>query len=122
MTLVGIAVILIGIYALSFFQRKETDLAQSVWLGFRGMAFLVIAASLWITGFSMQAVALREVGPYNTEFSPTPLNIHIPHRAVLFGSGEAVKARGERLPKRLLQSQQPTRASGRHSAAMSYRS
>ena len=60
-TLGGIAVILIGIYALSFFQRKETDLAQSVWLGFKGMAFLVIAASFWVTGFSMQAVALREV-------------------------------------------------------------
>ena len=61
LTLGGIVVILIGIYALSFFQRNETDLAQSVWLGFKGMAFLVIAASFWVTGFSMQAVALREV-------------------------------------------------------------
>ena len=61
LTLGGIVVILVGIYALSFFQRNETDLAQSVWLGFKGMAFLVFAASFWVTGFSMQAVALREV-------------------------------------------------------------
>lgn len=61
LTLVGIVVILVGIYALSFFQRNETDLAQSVWLGFKGMSFLVFAASFWVTGFSMQAVALREV-------------------------------------------------------------
>lgn len=61
LTLGGIGVILVGIYALSFFQRNETDLAQSVWLGFRGMAFLVFTASFWVAGFSMQAVALREV-------------------------------------------------------------
>lgn len=61
LTLGGIVVILVGIYALSFFQRNETDLAQSVWLGFKGMAFLVFAASFWVTGFSMQAVALREL-------------------------------------------------------------
>ena len=72
LTLGGIALILIGVYALSFFQRNETDIAQSVWLGFKGMAFLVFAASFWVTGFSMQTVALREVDAVILNFARLP--------------------------------------------------
>ena len=93
-TLGGIAVILIGIYSLSFFQRKETDLAQSVWLGFRGMGFLVIAASLWTTGFSMQAVALREVDPIILNTARLPSIFVFLTVLSFLGVGKLLKPRG----------------------------
>ena len=63
LTLGGISVILIGVYMLSFSQRKETDIKQAVWLGFKGMIFLVFVTSFWVGGFSLQAVALRDLDP-----------------------------------------------------------
>ena len=63
LTLGGISAILIGVYMLSFSQRKETDIKQAVWLGFKGMIFLVFVTSFWVGGFSLQAVALRDLDP-----------------------------------------------------------
>ncbi len=94
LTLGGIAIILVGIYALSFFQRNETDLAQSVWLGFRGMAFLVFAASFWVAGFSMQAVALREVDSVILNSARLPAIFIFLTVLSLLGVGKLLRPRG----------------------------
>lgn len=94
LTLGGIAVILVGIYALSFFQRNETDLAQSVWLGFKGMLFLVIAASFWVSGFTMQAVALREVDGLFINFARLPAIFIFLTVLSFAGVGKLLRPRG----------------------------
>lgn len=98
LTLGGIAVILVGIYALSFFQRNETDLAQSVWLGFKGMAFLVFAASFWVTGFSMQTVALREVDAVTVNFARLPAIFLFLTLLSYLGVGKYLRPRDEPPP------------------------
>ena len=95
LTLGGIAAILVGIYALSFFQRNETDLAQSVWLGFKGMAFLVFAASFWVTGFSMQTVALREVDAVTLNSARLPAIFFFLTLLSFLGVGKFLRPRGE---------------------------
>ncbi len=61
LTLVGIAVVLTGIYTLSFSQRKETELTQATWLGVKGMIFLVFVTSFWVGGFTIQTIAIEKV-------------------------------------------------------------
>ena len=98
LTLGGIAAILVGIYALSFFQRNETDLAQSVWLGFKGMAFLVFAASFWVTGFTMQTVALREVDAVTINFARLPSIFLFLTLLSYIGVGKYLRPRDENPP------------------------
>ena len=98
LTLGGIAVILVGIYALSFFQRNETDLAQSVWLGLKGMAFLVFAASFWVTGFTMQTVALREVDAVTVNFARLPAIFLFLTLLSYLGVGKYLRPRDEPPP------------------------
>ena len=61
LTLIGIAVILIGIYLLSFSQRKDTEVTQAMWLGIKGMFFLIIVTSFWVGGFTIQTIAIEKV-------------------------------------------------------------
>ncbi|MFQ5933330.1 MAG: EamA family transporter, partial [Dehalococcoidia bacterium] len=60
-TLIGIATIMVGLYMLSFFQRRESGTVQAQWLGVKGMLFLVFVTSLWVLGMSLQTVALRDL-------------------------------------------------------------
>lgn len=61
LTLIGIAVILVGTYTLSFSQRRDTESTQAMWLGVKGMLFLVVVTSFWVGGFTIQTIALKEV-------------------------------------------------------------
>ncbi len=60
-TLLGIGAIMTGVYMLSFSQRRQADTGQAQWLGFRGLVFLVFVVSFWVTGTSIQKIALEEV-------------------------------------------------------------
>ena len=62
MKLIGIAAIVIGIYSLTFSQRRQVEASQARWLGPKGMLFMVFIVSTWVVGTALQKLAVDEVG------------------------------------------------------------
>ena len=61
LNLVGVSLILTGVYLLSISQRRHTEAKEARWLGVKGIVFLVFVASLWVAGSSLQRIAVKEV-------------------------------------------------------------
>ena len=59
----GVVVIAMGVYLLSFGQRRYTDKNQASWLGFKGVLLLALVASFWVSGLTIQGFALRHMDP-----------------------------------------------------------
>jgi drug/metabolite transporter (DMT)-like permease len=59
-TLVGALVVVSGVYLLSGYQRRRAGTAGRMWIGSRGMAFLLVVVLLHVTGLSLMRVGLRE--------------------------------------------------------------
>ena len=60
-TFIGIAAIVTGLYTLSIAQRSQSASTEARWLGFKGLAFIVLVATFWVAGFSLQKKALEEL-------------------------------------------------------------
>ena len=60
--LVGIAGIVVGIYALSFSQRRQVAASQASWLGLKGMLFMLFVVGLFVGGTALQTIAVNEIG------------------------------------------------------------
>ncbi len=61
--IVGVVVVVTGVYLLSFGQRKHTDKNQASWLGFKGVFLLSVVSAFWVSGLTVQGYALREMDP-----------------------------------------------------------
>ena len=61
--ILGVVVIALGVYLLSFAQRRYTDKNQASWLGFKGVLLLALVASFWVSGLTIQGFALRHMDP-----------------------------------------------------------
>ena len=61
--IVGVVVVAMGVYLLSFAQRKYTDKNQASWLGVKGVLLLALVAAFWVSGLTVQGFALREMDP-----------------------------------------------------------
>ena len=60
-TFIGIAAMVAGLYTLSIAQRSQSVSTEARWLGFKGLAFMVLVASFWVAGFSLQKKALEHL-------------------------------------------------------------
>ena len=60
---IGVGVVIAGVYLLSFGQRKHTDANQASWLGIKGVFLLSIVSAFWVSGLTVQGYALREMDP-----------------------------------------------------------
>ncbi|MEE9198297.1 MAG: DMT family transporter [Dehalococcoidia bacterium] len=59
-TLAGALLVVSGVYLLSGYQRRRAGTTGRLWIGSRGMAFLLVVVLLHVTGLSLMRVGLRE--------------------------------------------------------------
>lgn len=60
--LVGIAAIVVGMYVLTFSQRRQVEASQAKWLGLKGMLVLLFIVGTWTGGTTLQKLAVDEAG------------------------------------------------------------
>ncbi len=60
--LVGIAAIVVGMYVLTFSQRRQVEASQAKWLGLKGMLVLLFIVATWTGGTLLQKFAVDEAG------------------------------------------------------------
>ncbi len=61
--LAGIGTIVVGMYVLTFSQRRQVEASQAKWLGVKGVLFLVFIVATWTGGTTLQKLAVDEAGP-----------------------------------------------------------
>ena len=59
----GIGTIVVGMYVLTFSQRRQVEASQAKWLGLKGILFLVFIVATWTGGTTLQKLAVDEAGP-----------------------------------------------------------
>lgn len=60
--LTGISAIVVGMYVLTFSQRRQVEASQAKWLGLKGMLVLVFIVATWTGGTLLQKFAVDEAG------------------------------------------------------------
>ena len=60
--LAGIAAIVIGMYSLTFSQRRQVEASQARFLGPKGMLFMLFIVSTFVGSIALQKIAVDEVG------------------------------------------------------------
>ncbi len=95
LTVVGIVVIVLGVYMLAFPQKGQSEAEQARWLGIRGILFLTLVASTWVIGNSIQREALRDLDVYIANAVRLPAVFLVLGIFALLGSRAAVHGAGE---------------------------
>ena len=60
--LAGIAAIVVGMYVLTFSQRRQAEGSEAKWLGLKGMLVLLFIVATWTGGTLLQKLAVDEAG------------------------------------------------------------
>ena len=89
--LLGIVTIVLGVYMLTFSQKGQSGTEQARWLGIRGILFLTLVVSTWVTGNSIQSEALRDLDVFIANAVRMPAVFLAQGMFALLGSGVVVR-------------------------------